>query len=57
VWGCEFTPTVVRFFFDGKLTHETDATHFKKGPQNIWLTSLSIGLGGTQGFAQINNAL
>ena len=47
VWGCEFTPTVVRFFFDGKLTHETDATRFKHGPQNIWLTSISIGLGGT----------
>ena len=48
VWGCEFTPTAVRFFFDGKLTHETDATKFKQGPQNIWLTCISCGLGGTK---------
>ena len=47
VWGCEFTPTVVKFFFDGKLTHQTDATKFKQGPQKIWLTCISIGLGGT----------
>jgi beta-glucanase (GH16 family) len=48
VWGCEFTPTVVRFFFDGKLTHETDATKFKQGPQNIWLTCIASPLGGTK---------
>jgi beta-glucanase (GH16 family) len=48
VWGCEFTPTVVKFFFDGKLTHQTDATQFKQGPQKIWLTCISIGLGGTK---------
>jgi beta-glucanase (GH16 family) len=47
VWGCEFTPTDVRFFFDGKLTHQTDATQFKQGPQKIWLTCISIGMGGT----------
>jgi beta-glucanase (GH16 family) len=47
VWGCEFTPTTVRFFFDGKLTHETDATKFKQGPQNIWLTCIATPLGGT----------
>jgi beta-glucanase (GH16 family) len=41
VWGAEFTPTAVRFFFDGKMTHETDATTFKQGPQNIWLTSIA----------------
>lgn len=41
VWGAEFTPTVVRFYFDGKMTHETDATKFKQGPQNIWLTSIA----------------
>jgi len=47
VWGCEFTPTSTKFFFDGKLTHETDAP-FKKGPQNIWLTCIASGLGGTR---------
>ncbi len=48
VWGCEFTPTVVRFFFDGKLTHETDATQFKQGPQNLWLTCIASPLGNTK---------
>jgi beta-glucanase (GH16 family) len=47
VWGCEFTPTVVNFYFDGQLTHSTDATKFKQGPQKIWLTCIAIGLGGT----------
>jgi len=48
VWGCEFTPTAVKFFFDGKLTHQTDATKFNQGPQNIWLTCIACGLGGTK---------
>lgn len=48
VWGCEFTATQVRFFFDGKLTHETDATQFAHGEQHIWLTSIAAPLGGTK---------
>lgn len=51
VWGCEFTPTHVRFFFDGKLTHETDAAKFAHGPQNIWLTCIASPLGGTKSVA------
>lgn len=41
VWACEFTPTVVKFFLDGKLTHETDAMKFPHGPQSVWLTSVA----------------
>lgn len=41
VFACEFTPQKVRFFLDGKLTHETDATKFPHGPQNVWLTSVA----------------
>jgi beta-glucanase (GH16 family) len=48
VWGCEFTPTTVRYFFDGKLTHESNMTNIKQGPQNIWLTCIACGLGGTK---------
>ena len=40
VWGCEFTPTEVKFFLDGKLTHQTDATKFPHGEQNVWLTAV-----------------
>lgn len=38
VWACEFTPTEVKFFLDGKLTHQTDATQFPHGDQSVWLT-------------------
>ncbi len=48
MWGCEFTPDKVRFFFDGKLTHETEATKFNHGPENIWLTCIATPLGGTK---------
>jgi beta-glucanase (GH16 family) len=48
VWGCEFTPTVVRFFFDGKLTHQCDATKFPHGRASVWLTSVPALLGGTK---------
>jgi len=37
VWACEFTPQVVKFFLDGRLTHQTDATQFPHGPQSVWL--------------------
>lgn len=47
VWGCELTPTTVKYFFDGKLTHQADVSHVKIGPANIWLTCISSGLGGT----------
>jgi beta-glucanase (GH16 family) len=42
VWACEFTPAVVKFFLDGKLTHKTDATKFPHGPQSVWLTSVAV---------------
>lgn len=41
VWGCEFTPATVKFYLDGKLTHETDAQKFPHGPQSIWLTCVA----------------
>ncbi|MBV8214610.1 MAG: family 16 glycosylhydrolase [Verrucomicrobia bacterium] len=42
IWSCEFTPEVVRFFFDGKLTHEVDAKQFPQGPHSVRLTSLAL---------------
>ncbi|HEX4083792.1 MAG TPA: glycoside hydrolase family 16 protein [Chthoniobacteraceae bacterium] len=49
VWGCEYTPETVKFFFDGKLTHQTDATKFKNGMGSIWLTCIASQLGRTWG--------
>lgn len=42
VWGCEFTPTEVKFFLDDTLTHQTDATKFPQAEQNIWLTCVGV---------------
>jgi len=43
IWGMEFTPTVVNFYFDGELRGSVDATTFKHTPMNIWLTSIAFG--------------
>jgi len=58
VFGCEFTPTTVRYFFDGNLVQEVDVTkavrkdgstaEFEHGDQHIWLTSIASHLGGTK---------
>jgi beta-glucanase (GH16 family) len=42
VWGCEFTPTEVNFFLDGKLTHQTEAAKFPHEDQNVWLTCVAV---------------
>lgn len=42
VFGCEFTPVKVKFYLDGKLTHETDAGQFPHGPQQVWLTCVAV---------------
>ena len=43
IWGMEFTPTVVNFYFDGELRGSVDATLFKHTPMNIFLTSIAWG--------------
>ncbi len=47
IWGCEFTAERTRFFFDGKLTHETPNT-FTQGDQQIWLTSIAANMDKTK---------
>lgn len=46
VWGCEFTPEVIRFYFDGQLAKEESATNFPHDDMNVWLTSLASTLKG-----------
>lgn len=38
--GCEFTPTEIRQYFDGKLVGVWDATSFKHDSMSIWLTTV-----------------
>jgi acyl-CoA thioesterase I len=39
-WGCEFTPTEIRQYFDGKLVGVMNATSFKHDSMSIWLTTV-----------------
>jgi beta-glucanase (GH16 family) len=48
VFGCEFTPATVKYFFDGKLVQTVDATKFPHSEQNIWLTVIATSLGRTK---------
>jgi len=43
IWGMEFTPSVVNFYFDGELRGSVDATMFKHTPMSIFLTSIGWG--------------
>ena len=44
-WGCEFTPTTLRYFFDGKEIERWDVSNYEHGPQRIYLTSIAAKLG------------
>ncbi len=45
VFGLEFTPTELRYFFDGKLVSATDASQFEHNDVNIWLNCIAAKLG------------
>jgi beta-glucanase (GH16 family) len=45
VFGCEYAPNVVRYFFDGKLVQTVDWTGLPQGDVNIWLTSIAQAMG------------
>jgi hypothetical protein len=47
VFGCEFTPTLIRYFFEGNVVQTVNATQFPHNDLNIWLTSIAAPLGGT----------
>jgi beta-glucanase (GH16 family) len=47
VYGCEYTPAVVKYFFDGELVQTVDISSFPQGKFNIWLTSIGSSLGDT----------
>ena len=47
VFGCEFTATTIKYFFDGALVQTVNAAQFAHCDLNIWLTSIAGPLGGT----------
>jgi len=48
VFGCEFTPETVKYYFDGKLVQTVAVTNFAHSDQHIWLTTIASNLGGTK---------
>lgn len=48
VFGCEFTPTTARYYFEGELKHTVDISAIPQNDQNIWLTVIASQLGGTK---------
>ncbi len=48
VFGCEFTPDTVKYYFDGRLVQTVDVSKFEHSEQNIWLTTIASNLGGTK---------
>lgn len=48
VWGCDFQPDRIRYFFDGKQVGEKETTGRNFNDQSIWLTSIASHLGGTK---------
>jgi beta-glucanase (GH16 family) len=47
VFECEYTPTAVKYFFDGQVVQTVDVSALPHGDLNIWLTSIASYLGKT----------
>ncbi|MCU0248294.1 MAG: family 16 glycosylhydrolase [Bryobacter sp.] len=47
VYGADFTPQGVRFYFDDRLVHTIDSSAVPHFEQHIWLTSIATWLGKT----------
>ncbi len=45
VWGCEFTPEHVRYFFEGKLVQDWDVSGYRTGNVRIWLSCIAANIG------------
>jgi beta-glucanase (GH16 family) len=49
VFGCEYAPDVVRYYFDGKLVQTVDWRGQPQGDVNVWLTSIAEAMGPNHG--------
>jgi hypothetical protein len=47
IFGAEFSPRQVRFYFDGALVQTLDVSHLSHHDQHIWLTSIAANLNKT----------
>jgi Glycosyl hydrolases family 16 len=49
VYGCEFTASTAKYFFDGTLVQTVDVSIIEHNEQNIWLTSIACQTGDKKG--------
>jgi len=47
VWGCDFSATEVKFYFEGKLVRTVDVRNQELKDVHIWLTTIATWLGKT----------
>jgi hypothetical protein len=47
VYGCEYAPSAIKYFFDGELMQTVDISSLPQGKVNIWLSSIASSLGDT----------
>lgn len=47
-YGAEYTPTQVKYFFDGQVVQTVDVSDLPHGDLHIWLTSIASFLGKTK---------
>ena len=46
IWGCEFTPEVTRFYFNGRLTKEISSAGFPHDEMSVWMSVIASTLKG-----------
>lgn len=46
VWACEFTPEIIRFYFDGRLTKELSSAGFSHDDMSVWFSVIASTLKG-----------
>ena len=55
VWGCEFLPDRIVYYFDGRVVHSENPTELgDPSDQHIWLTAIASHLGGTKAVDESN---
>ncbi len=47
IYGCEYTPQEVKYYFDGQVVQTVDISKLPQGSLHIWLTSIASQLGKT----------
>lgn len=48
IWGCEYMPDKLNYYFDGKLVQSINSNDFPNSDLQIWLTVIATYLGGTK---------